>query len=143
MSSVNPIKFDREGVEATLPPQSRSVRLVKLPLGTLKDMPSKAGGFQPGRLVINLAGEVQDAQGTYVQEFDPPLEIKVNYTPADYQFAQQNGKDLSLAFWNGSEWIPFTSEKHKFKLYPKSPASSGGYATVSIRSWGDPPIGWG
>jgi len=143
MPALNRITFDSEGVEASLPPQSRAARLVRLPVGSLKNMPAKAGGFQPGRLIINLVGELEDAPGTYVQEFNPPLELKINYTPADYQFAQKGGKPLRLAFWNGAEWVVFTSEKHQYKLYPKSPASSGGYATVSIRSWGDPPVSWG
>jgi hypothetical protein len=143
MSNGNRVIYDKEGVEVNLPAQSRAMKVVRLPTGTLKDMPAKAGGFQPGRLVINVAAEIEGSPGSYAGDFNPPLELKVRYTPADYEYANREGKPLRLAFWDGDEWVPFTSEKHQFKLYPNAVPSSGGYATVAIRKWGDPPSAWG
>ena len=143
MAGVNRVVFEQEGAEVSLPPQSRAMRVVRLPLGSLKNMPPKSGGFQPGRLVINVAVEIEASPGVYAQDFDPPLEMKIRYTAADYEFANQEGKPLRLAFWDGDEWVPFTPEKHQFKLYPNAVPSSGGYATVAIRKWGDPSSAWG
>ncbi len=143
MAGVNRVNFDSEGVEVTLPTQRKETRVVKLPLGSLQNMKPQVGGFQPGRLVINVVGEFMDAPGTAIQEFDPPLQLKINYSPADHEFAHKENKPMKLAFWNGNAWVPFTSEKHQYKLYPNANPSSGGYAMVVIRSWGDPPISWG
>jgi hypothetical protein len=119
------------------------VKVKKLPLGSLSDMPAAPGKFQPARLVINFGVVEEDHDDIFVTEFDPPIELRVRYTQGDLQRAQQDGQSLTLAFWNGSEWVPFTQQKHQFRLEPSGQGQSGGLGVATIRNWGDPPVGWG
>lgn len=144
MASSSPVSFGAEGVTVTFPAQKRKRgRVVKLPVGSLTDMTPVPGGFQPRRLVINVAVEDEDAPGTHLTEFDPPLELRVRYTKADQDRAQSAGRPLALAFWDGSQWVRFTSEKHQFQLQPDANPQSGGVGSVKISRWGDPPVAWG
>lgn len=143
MANPKVFQFDQEGVKVTIPEQSRRVRAVTLPLGSLGKMAGKPGGFQPDRLVVNIALEDEDQPGVYLEEIDPPFELRVRYTRGDLEKAQKAGKELKLAFWDGTQWVVFTPEKHYFELQPSSQGDGGGYGVVRISRWGDPNIGWG
>jgi hypothetical protein len=101
-------------------------------------MPAKAGGFQPARLVANIALEDETSPGEYLSQLDEPFELRIRYTPADMKQAKSG---LKLAFWDGTEWVVFTKEKHNFELQPDS--QGGGYGVVQLSRWGDPNIAWG
>jgi hypothetical protein len=144
MLKASPINFNAEGVTVTVPAQkNKKGKVVKLLVGSLNDMRPVPGGFQPRRLVINVVVEDEDAPGTYRAEFDPPLELKVRYTKADQDLAQRAGRPLTLAFWDGSQWVRFTRAKHQFELQPDANPQSGGLGSVKISRWGDPPVAWG
>jgi hypothetical protein len=93
--------------------------------------------------VINFAVVDEEQPDIEVTEFDPPIEIEVRYTEADRKHAEKEGQPLSLAFWNGTVWERFTKEKHQFTLQPHDAPRRGGIATLVLRTWSDPPIGWG
>jgi hypothetical protein len=143
MADKKVINFDQEGVAVTVPQQDRRIKAVKLPLGQLSKMVGKPGGFQPDRLVINIALEDEDQPGVYLEEIDPPFELSVRYTRGDLEKAQKAGKDLKLAFWDGTQWVVFTPEKHYFELLPSSQGDGGGHGVVRISRWGDPNTAWG
>ncbi len=143
MANPKVFQFDQEDVKVTIPEQSRRVRAVTLPLGSLGKMASKSGGFQPDRLVINIALEDEDQPGVYLEEIDLPFELRIRYTRGDLEKAQKAGKELKLAFWDGKQWVVFTREKHQFELQPSSQGDGGGYGVVRISRWGDPNIAWG
>lgn len=139
------VKFDAEGVSVTLPVQKKPVKIKakKLPLGALESMKPVKDGFQPKRLVLNLGLEDEDDPSKILNEFDPPIELRVRYTKADLDRAGRAGTPLSLAYWYGNQWIRFTKEKHQFELQPNANPESGGVGVAMISNWGDPPIAWG
>ncbi len=133
-----------EGVAVDVPPQKSRVRVrkVKLPLLTERDMPAR-GDFRPGRLVINFELVDDDAPDTVLTEFDPPFELRVRYTQADLDRAAAANRPLRLAFWDGSDWVVFTPEKHGFELQPDEKPGRGGIGFARIARWSDPAVGWG
>ncbi len=137
------VDFSAEGVSVKVPTQRRKAKVVKLPMGSLEEMRPVPGGFQPRRLVINVAVVDEDEPETYLTEFDPPIELRVRYTKADLDRATDAGRPLALAFWNGSEWVRFTEEKHQFRLEPAAQEQAGGHGVALISNWGDPPVAWG
>ena len=133
-----------EGATVTVPEQKtkKKVRIEKLAKDSLDKMKSKPGGFKPGRVVFNFQIVDEYDPSKVLTTFDPPFELRVRYTPADLKRAQDAGKPLQLAFWNGREWVIFTDEKHQFKLEPDS-QGSGGEGVAMISHWGDPNVAWG
>ena len=139
-TSVN--QFTLAGGEVTVSiPSSVTPRLraVALDIGSVEMLPIT--GFRPVRLVANVVIEQQSQPGIYLTSLPAAVKIKVKYRAADRQAA--GTKPLVLAFWDGTAWVPFTNAKHAFKLTAYADLSKGGYATVSITKWGDPPISWG
>lgn len=143
MAKPDVVQFTEVGVTVTVPAQRVTVKVVKLPIGTLADRPGVPGGFQPGRQVINFELVDEKAPDTFLTEFDPPFQLRVQYTKPDLDRAADTGRPLALAFWDGSQWVVFTREKHQFELHPNTVPETGGYATVEISKWGDPPVAWG
>lgn len=138
-------KFDfaDEGATVTIPEQRKKLKVVKRPLGKLEDMKSKPGGFKPWRLVFNFEIEDEENPGTFVSEFDTPLELRVRYTHGDIEKADKASKPLRLGYWDGSDWVVFSEQKHKFEVLPDADAKSGGELVVQLSRWADPPIGIG
>jgi len=142
MSNAKKHEFSAEGVTINLPKQQKKTRVEKLSRSPLADMPAASGGFQPGRVVINFQIVDEDDPETVLTEFNPKFELRIRYTPADLKRAQNAGKPLELAFWDGAKWVKFTPEKHDFKL-EADPQGGGGFGVAMIGSWGDPNIAWG
>ncbi len=144
MDQEKKFHFDEEKVTITVPVQKgKRAKAVKLPLGKLDEMKGKKDGFKPGRLVINFNLVDEDDPETILTEFDPPFELRIRYSRGDLERAGRANKPLELGFWNGSEWVVFTPEKHQFELQPDSQENAGGYGVALISHWGDPNIGWG
>lgn len=139
-------EFSEEGVVVTLPDQAKRARVVKLPLVPPEGRgPGRrtAGEFQPGRLVINIGVVEEDNPDVFLEKFNPPFELRVRYSSGDMQRATSAGQPLQLAFWDGSQWVRFTHEKHQFEIVPDANGSKGGTGVALISHWGDPPVGWG
>lgn len=115
------------------------LKAVSLPIGEVNMQPPS--GFQPIRVVANIAIEEAASPGNYLTTLPGAIQIKVKYRLSDRQAA--GSRPLVLAFWDGSAWIPFTAAKHNFKLTAYADPNKGGYATLTLRHWGDPPITWG
>lgn len=137
-------QFPDEGVEVMVPTQATPVRVVTLDLPSREALPTPAPGeFEPNRLVINFDVVYSDT-GKSVQEFDPPIQISVHYTTADFEFAAKADKLPSLAFWDGTTLRRYSAEKHKFNLVPDGKElSGGGVGVVLVSNWGDPTQIWG
>jgi len=139
-------RFEAEGVAIRIRAQSRPVKVRKLPLLRREDYPPKQGDFIPARLVINF--EIVYEDGSLPPEFTPPFELEVRYTAEDLERARAAGGSPSLWFFNGDEWVPFTKEKHHFRLVPDRLSlegqlvETGGFGVAYIRNWADPPVGW-
>jgi hypothetical protein len=112
----------------------------------MSEVPEKKGVFKPGRLVINFAGENEDNPGKFLTKFDPPLEVRIKFTKADYNRATDDNGDLNLrlAFWSEvtNDWVLFTEDKHQFELIFDD-SGQRGVGVVNITHWGDPQIAWG
>jgi hypothetical protein len=137
------IEFGDEGATIIIPDQKKKISARKLDKGSLDKMRPVKGGFQPARLVVNFELYDEDQPDKYLVEFDAPFELRVRYTKADLKRAEQEGAALALGFWDGSDWVRFTLEKHGFHLEPDADPEKGGLGVVSIKKWGDPPVGWG
>jgi hypothetical protein len=135
--------FRKESVIVKFPGQARHVQVQRLALLTIESMPAVPGGFHPFRVVINL--KIVDAAqpDREVSVFDPPIEVRVRYTAADLASAEAAGGLLCLGFWDGTQWIRFTPEKHQFHLESGASSGAGGWGVVSISHWGDPTHAWG
>lgn len=123
------IIFEGEGVKVTVPTQAPPVAVLGQP------------PFELRRVVIILNVVEAGDPGKTVTQFNPPIELRVQYTQGDLDFAASKERDLALAFWDGGAWVRFTAQKHKFRL--ESDATLGDVGVVEISSWIDPPIGWG
>jgi hypothetical protein len=135
--------FTDEGVTITVQGQKKKVKVKKLPVGKMDDMKPVPGGFRPTRAVINFSLVLDEDPDTEVIEFDPPFELRIRYTRGDMNHAEKEGRELSLAYWDGEEWVRFTKEKHQFELQPDDVPQRGGYGVALISRWSDPPISWG
>jgi hypothetical protein len=136
-------EFRNEGVIVKIPSRIRAVQVQRLGLQQIETMPAVPGGFRPFRVVINLKVVDVTQPEKEVSVFDPPIEVRVRYTPSDLKKAAEVGKPLSLGFWDGKQWIRFTPEKHQFRLEPGAKPEAGGWGVVSIARWGDPTHAWG
>jgi len=112
---------------------------------TLAEVPETRGVFKPGRLIFNFGVVDENDPEVYLEEFDPPIELRVRYEEEDVIRAEAAGESLRLAFWNEDEkrWILFTAEKHNFRLEPDESPGTGGFGVAEISHWRDPQVGWG
>jgi len=139
-ASVNKFTFANDEVIVSIPTKlSPKLKAVSREIGAVEMHP--AGGFQPVRIVANIVIEEEGKPGTALTNLGGAVKIKVKYRRTDLLAA--GGKPLVLAFWDGGRWVSFTAAKHGFKLTAYADPANGGYATVSISKWGDPPISWG
>jgi len=135
--------FRTEGVVVKHPSLGISIDVLRLPIPPLVSMPTVAGGFIPSRLVINLKVVDKADPSKIVTTFDPPLEVRVRYTPGDEKDASDKRKLLNLAYWDGKKWVRFTQKDHQFKLENKPTKKYAGWGIVKITHWTDPPKAWG
>lgn len=143
MAKTYKANFSAEGVSVKVPQQAQKIRAKKLPQFSLDQMKGVPGGFNPWRVVINFALYEEGKPDVFLTEFSQPFELRVRYTNQDEKRASKEGKQLSLAFWDGGQWIRFTKEKHQFSLQPDFTPNTGGYGVVKISRWGDPHVAWG
>ena len=124
-----------EAIDLFVPVQRQAhkvgVRLYDTSTTRLDDMPGDAK-FKPHRIVANIELYDKDTDGPVV--FDPPLQLRVKYTKADYEFAKGA---LKLAKWTGKDW--------EILLQVTSGTAQGGSVTLTLSQLGagDPSIGWG
>ncbi len=139
--------FKREIANVTIRPQAsqRALKAIALKSKTLAEVPETRGVFKPGRLIFNFGVVDENDPEVYLEEFDPPIELRVRYEEEDVIRAEAAGKSLQLAFWNEDEkrWILFTAEKHNFRLEPDESPGTGGFGVAEISHWRDPQVGWG
>lgn len=109
----------------------------------LKDFGSPADvGDVPGRKIINLY--FADAAGNAVNDFDPPVELRVKITPDDR--TRQQGRPFRLVVWNGQQWteIPDAwvvrhANNQKFLEDPSVSAGGSEDIVVQLMHWPDDP----
>lgn len=135
--------FRKEAVVVKFPGQACPVQVERLGIPMGIPMKTAPGEFQPFRLVINLVMVDAAQPGNQVDVFDPPIEVRIRYTADDLAQAKEAGRTLSLGFWDGTQWIRFTPEKHQFRLKALSTPDAGGWGIVNISHWGDPTHAWG
>jgi hypothetical protein len=70
-----------------------------------------------------------------VYEFDPPLELAVEYTQDDID--DVSPLTLTLLFWDGNSWVAFPDQRLEAN------ENGGGFGHASISTWSDRPVGWG
>ena len=138
-------EYSSEGVKVKVNTQKsgKRVKIVKFKKKKKSELPATPGVFNPGRIVINVGAVDQDAEDQVITTFDPPMELRVNYTQADQARASAAGKSLTLGFYSEDlgRWIVFTQQKHNFRLEAAS-SGQGGVGIVEISHWGDPNVAW-
>lgn len=78
-----------------------------------------------------------------VQEFNPPIELRVSYNFYDICQVGCNLENLNLYYWDmeRKEWVLISDLSHEYQILPPSTAQ---VAEAKIWSWvGDPTIAWG
>jgi hypothetical protein len=134
------VDFTDEKVTIVIPDHGgRRVGVRKLSMPALSSLPAQSN-FRPFRLVINFEFFDLDQPDQVVTSFDPEVSIYISYDINDLYRASLVSRPLKLAFWNGTQWVPFTSQKHKFELVHPATGTVG---SINITAWNDPPIGWG
>jgi hypothetical protein len=115
----------------------------------IKDFPAtKDVGDVPGRRIVNFY--FADAQGNAVNEFDPPVELRVKITADD--LARKKGQKFKLVFWHdhNQHWREIEDHwtvmhaKGKFFEDPSVSPGGGNDIVVQLSHWpDDPAIGAG
>ena len=102
--------------------------------------------FTLSRYIANLAlFRVDHVEEKYyeepIQEFDPPIEIRVGYTEEDVTKAEGDIHNLKLAYWDMEKWVIISDPAHEYQILPPSTAQ---IAEAKIWSWvGDPAVAIG
>ena len=110
------------------------------------DIPEKTEAFTLIRYIINIALFHRDhVEEEYykepVQEFDPPIEIRVNYHIEDLHQVDCDIYQLKLAYWDMEKWVIISDRSHEYQILPHSTAQ---IAEAKIWAWADDPaIAWG
>lgn len=138
-----------DGITVIVPKQSKiKGEIVAIDQADLipDDLPKESKGFKVIRVIGNIVlynkkdDDVYDPQEA-IQDFDPPIEIRVGYTTDDVIKNRGRFNRLKLAFWNGKKWVIISDAKHEYQILPPN---TGQVAEVKIKKWaGDPPIAWG
>jgi hypothetical protein len=111
-----------------------------------EDIPEVTDNFEKIRYVANLAlFRVDHAEQKYyeepIQEFDPPIEIRVGYTEEDVSQAKGDFHNLKLAYWDMEKWVILSDPAFEYQILPPSTAR---ILEAKIWSWvGDPAIAVG
>lgn len=142
--SYRRFEYANEGVTASIPTQARDIR-VKPRLNELLWEPGmrEKPNFTPHRLIINIEFHDEDTD-ELLEEFDPPIKFRVNYTPKDKDSVKGKGKSLKIAYWKDNRWKFITEDIHKL-TDDRSTAGQGvaGVLHFEIKSWGEPTIALG
>ena len=140
--------FDTEKIKVTVPWQKRQVQIKKLDLVWPDGREDKAAvqteprALQPHRLVINFEIVERSNPDQLTLNFDPPLTLEVAYTADDWRHAEELKQPLTLFFWDGKKWSPFTDGKHQLKRIPDANGQTGKFIAY-VKNWDDRQIGWG
>ena len=136
--------FDFPGISVITPKQSGR-NIVAVHHGIDPRVEYDDGDFHVFRVVANIA--IYDWEDTHneapLEEFDPPIEIRVAYHLIDLVKSDFNLDILKLAYWNGNlrKWHILNRQVDKYEIFPPS---TGQFAQARIVNWyGDPPIAWG
>lgn len=148
--------FAAEGVTVSIPPQADGVeyRVVQEALGLV--VREREGTIRAIREVISFRFEREDG-GDLPSRFDPPAEVQVVYTPADWRSKRAKEQErraregqpaprkrdikLELRKYNPGtrEWDPFPRFE---RVADEETPDLGGLGVVKIEDPGDPRIGW-
>ena len=110
------------------------------------DIPEITENFTLIRYIANLALFRSDhlEAGNYeepVQEFNPPIEFRVNYSLSDVFESHCEIQRLKLAYWDLEKWVIISDPSHEYQILLPSTAQ---VAEAKIWSWvGDPALAWG
>ena len=144
--------FPEEKSVVIVPWQGHAAIVHKAPSLPMSKLASEHDDFTPSVLIINA--EIVDARDerTILTDFDPPIEIQVKFPDTVIANARKRASQtksapsnddvlaaLQLGFWDGSRWVLFTKEKHNFRLL----TTGGIVGVVTLKKWGDPPVGAG
>ncbi len=127
-----------EGVIVNIPGQPKPIRVKRLPLHIIMPKHTMLPGFQPFRLVINLKMVEAAKPANIVTTFNPPIEIKVRFTAADYAAAISTSGKLKMGYWDGNTWTDC-----KVSIESKRSPDKGGWLVTKIAHWMDPTLALG
>ena len=136
-------EFPEKGVIVIIPESAPTVEVNLLEPPAFEEMPVDPIGFHPFRLITNIKMVDTTQPNKKVVAFDKPVVVHVHYTKADYDLTEAVRRPLCLGFWDGTQWIPYTSSKHHFQLVSEASPEDGGWGIFEVLAWGDPPHAWG
>lgn len=137
------------GISIIVPKQIRQdieIIPLNLPDEIPDDIPEITENFTLIRYVANLAlfrSDHLEAKNYEepLQEFDPPIELRINYSLNDVFQTHCDIQRLKLAYWDLENWVIISDPGHEYQILPPSTAQ---VAEAKIWSWlGDPALAWG
>jgi hypothetical protein len=126
-------------VQVILPLQNVELKAAPIPNEAENPAP-----YEDVTLVTNFVIHEKGDSEKIVTDFDPPFELRVEYTAEQWRISLKNEGNPHgqpwLVYWSPKEktWIEFEN----VKIDPVDGIKeNGGFLVVEISSWGDPPIG--
>jgi hypothetical protein len=131
-----------EGVIFTFPGDLPKVDVERV-VPELKPKGTKT--FTPFRYVMTVRLFEMDSPEEERQDFGPNgFKMRVYFAQSDLdKVKDKDHQNLLLAFHDGTDWIIFDKDKHGYKTKLNDQGLWKGYATVNIKKWEDPAMGWG
>lgn len=137
--------FHFPGITILIPEQKSKKKLVAINKGIEfpEKIPNKTDQFTVIRIIGNIVLYDQDdlKHKAPLEEFDPPIEIRVGYNNLDISESKGALKNLKLAYWDQKNWVIINASDHDYQIFPPT---TGQVAEAKIKTWaGDPPLAWG
>lgn len=143
-NAILKIAYHFEGMSLLVPEQAEPIVPYQLPIPD--DIPTITEEFRLIRFIANVAlFSPEHIEAKYfkepVQEFYPPLELRVGYHEGDLMQVECAIERLKLAYWDMTQWVIISNPEHEYQILPFSTAR---VAEAKIWSWlGDPALAWG
>jgi len=144
---INKRAYHFPGLTIIVPRQTgRAIVPVNFPEMIPEEIPESTEYFTLIRYIANIGFFLREhvAERFFeepVLEFDPPIELRVNYNIDDLCQADCDIHQLKLAYWDMERWVIISDPSHEYQILPYTTAQ---VAEAKIWAWADDPtVGWG
>ncbi len=144
---INKTAYHFPGLTIIVPEQTgKAIEPVNFPEGIPGEIPEISEHFTLIRYIANIGFFFREhVEAKYfeepVLEFDPPVELRVNYNIDDLCQTDCDIHQLKLAYWDMEQWVIISDPSHEYQILPYTTAQ---VAEAKIWAWADDPtVGWG
>jgi hypothetical protein len=144
---INKRAYHFPGLTIIVPEQTgKAIMPVNFPERIPENIPESPEYFTLIRIIANIGFFfMEHVEAKYfeepVREFDPPIELRVNYNIGDINQIECDIHQLKLAYWDMERWVTISDTSHEYLILPYTTAQ---VAEAKIWAWADDPtVGWG